>query len=220
MDLSLDDIIKMKKQTGVSQQNDPKGIRNGHQSHFNLQKLKELGARSGVIHRRTPSETRRSLDLKPSNKLRISNLHPGVDDNDIRDLFQEIGPIRKAAMFRNSAGKSLGVAEVVYHNAQDMMKAVNTYHTRTLDGQKMSVTIVSGSEARFKKSEPSILSRLGINPDDDIRKVFKKGSESSKIKKRNGNKKAKRNRDREEPMTVEELDADIEAYRQSKIGLI
>lgn len=207
MDLSLDEFIKMKKGSGADQTG-TKSNRAKNQFSLNLQRLEELGARSGIINARRAGP----LAVEPSNKLRISNLHPNVDDTDIRDLFQEIGPLRKAVVYRNSAGVSLGVAEVVFKNAQDMNRAVKTYDNRTLDGKLMSVTIVSGNDARSTSSNSSILSRLGIDLNADARKVMKKKHKGPK----KGKRKHKPSHTNEVPMTVEELDADIESYRQSK----
>ncbi|PVU95480.1 hypothetical protein BB561_001797 [Smittium simulii] len=76
---------------------------------------------------------------KPSNdqkgKILISNLDYKVTEADLRELFQQIGGVRKAALNFDSRGKSKGNGEVIFSKASDAYRALEKYNGVTLDGR-------------------------------------------------------------------------------------
>lgn len=72
-------------------------------------------------------------------RIVISNLHPSVSESDVRELFEDLGPLVTAHLVRP------GVAEVVYKSLGDAEEAVETYHNRQLDGQPMKCLLVKSS---------------------------------------------------------------------------
>lgn len=66
-------------------------------------------------------------------RIIVSNLHSSVSDGDVKELFEDIGPLISSKLVRP------GVAEVVYVVSKDAEEAVETYHNRQLDGQPMKV---------------------------------------------------------------------------------
>lgn len=217
MDVSLDDLIKLKKQTQpqsqrLSSQTSSKTI---SQSEFDLKRLKELGARSGIVNKRTTSNStqqQQQQNVSKSNRLRITNLHPGINQKDILELFQEIGPVMEASIVRDKTGHSTGVAEVVFSDSKYTSQAIKEYHCRTLDGQPMYVKRVPG-EVISRDPTTALLCRLGIKVESGINKQTKHPVAGRFAKK-------KRNRQKNsakcKPPSVEELDAEMEAYRQSR----
>jgi polymerase delta-interacting protein 3 len=63
----------------------------------------------------------------------VSNLDPSITESDIRELFEDVGPLHAARLIRP------GSAEVIYQNPGDNEIAVETYHNRQLDGRPMKV---------------------------------------------------------------------------------
>ncbi|XP_072029600.1 uncharacterized protein [Amphiura filiformis] len=64
-------------------------------------------------------------------RIIISNLHPVVTEEDIKELFGAIGNLTRARLVRP------GLAEVIYIKREQALQAITTYHDRELDGQPM-----------------------------------------------------------------------------------
>ncbi|KAL3267906.1 hypothetical protein HHI36_007044 [Cryptolaemus montrouzieri] len=106
-------------------------------------------ARSSNIHSRldasTPqpeshgifSQTKTKVVVPAGHRIVVSNLQSTVSQEDIKELFEDIGDLLAARLVRP------GVAEVIYKNLKDAQKAVDTYHNRQLDGQPMKCLLVN-----------------------------------------------------------------------------
>ncbi|RZC00557.1 polymerase delta-interacting protein 3-like [Asbolus verrucosus] len=70
-------------------------------------------------------------------RIVVSNLQPTVTQDDVKELFEDIGQLLAARLVRP------GIAEVIYKNLKDAQKAVDTYHNRQLDGQPMKCLLVN-----------------------------------------------------------------------------
>ncbi len=66
----------------------------------------------------------------------VSNLHHTVTEEDVMELFGDLGPLKRARMKEN------GDAEIVFVNKIDATRAVDAYHNRQLDGRPMKLQIV------------------------------------------------------------------------------
>ena len=69
-------------------------------------------------------------------KVVVSNLQPSVSQEDIVELFGDVGPLKRAKV------TTPGTAEVVFVNVADALKAIEVYHNRQLDGRSMKCQIV------------------------------------------------------------------------------
>ena len=71
-------------------------------------------------------------------KVVVSNLEESVTQEDINELFSDVGNVRNVRM----AGK--GVAEVVFARREHAEKAIDVYDKRQLDGRVMKLHIEGG----------------------------------------------------------------------------
>ncbi|OMO63648.1 hypothetical protein COLO4_32267 [Corchorus olitorius] len=75
-------------------------------------------------------------------KLYVSNLDHGVTNEDIRELFSEIGELKRYAVHYDKTGRPSGSAEVVYVRRSDAFAALKRYNNVLLDGKPMKIEIV------------------------------------------------------------------------------
>nr|CDS26983.2 RNA and export factor binding protein 2 [Hymenolepis microstoma] len=148
MDLSLDEVIAKSRKA-----------RRGRGS--KSQNVLRRTSGGGIQKRRSGDFPRRSLpdkwqhDMFQNNvvaKILISNLDYGVNDDDIRELFQEFGAIRRAAVHYDKSGRSLGTAEVIYNNRADAAKAIQRYNGLPLDGRPMNIQFVGEGSSKLSAS--------------------------------------------------------------------
>ncbi|CAH2079657.1 unnamed protein product [Thlaspi arvense] len=92
-------------------------------------------------------------------RLHITNLDHGVTNEDIRELFSEIGELKRYAIHFDKNGRPSGTAEVVYPRRSDAFQALKKYNNVLLDGRPMRLEILGGNN-----SESAPLSgRVNVN---------------------------------------------------------
>ncbi|KAL8193989.1 hypothetical protein R6Q57_026231 [Mikania cordata] len=74
-------------------------------------------------------------------KLNISNLDIGVTNEDIRELFSEIGELKRYAIHYDKYGRPSGSAEVLFARRSDAFQALKRYNNVQLDGKPMKIEI-------------------------------------------------------------------------------
>uniref|UniRef100_A0A2P2L0B6 RRM domain-containing protein n=2 Tax=Rhizophora mucronata TaxID=61149 RepID=A0A2P2L0B6_RHIMU len=79
-------------------------------------------------------------------KLYISNLDFGVSNEDIRELFSEVGELKRYAVHYGKNGRPSGSAEVVYTRRSDAFAALKKYNNVPLDGRPMKIEILGATE--------------------------------------------------------------------------
>ncbi|XVE99050.1 hypothetical protein REPUB_Repub03eG0163300 [Reevesia pubescens] len=89
-------------------------------------------------------------------KLYVSNLDHGVTNEDIRELFSEIGELKRYAVHYDKNGRPSGSAEVVYLRRSDAFAALKRYNNVLLDGKPMKIEIVGAN------SEVPISARVNV----------------------------------------------------------
>ncbi|KAJ8464552.1 hypothetical protein OPV22_027104 [Ensete ventricosum] len=80
--------------------------------------------------------------IETGTKLYISNLDYGVSNEDIRELFSEIGDLKRYAVHYDRNGHPSGSAEVVYTRRSDAMAALKRYNNVQLDGKPMKIEVI------------------------------------------------------------------------------
>ncbi|VDK38339.1 unnamed protein product [Taenia asiatica] len=198
MDLSLDEIISKnrasKRGRGSKSQTELRRISGGR---VQKRRINDFPRRS------LPDKWQHDLFLgngsglpKGNAKILISNLDYGVNDDDIQELFQEFGVLRRAAVHYDRSGRSLGTAEVIYANHADAAKAIERYNGLPLDGRPMNIQFVGAADG-----QASARNRLG----NMTRGRQQRG--------RGGGRGGRRgNRNTRPPVTKDQLDAELAAY--------
>jgi len=109
-------------------------------------------------------------------KIVIQNLQTSVTEEDIIELFGDIGALRRAKLVNP------GHAEVTFVNRSDAVKAVEIYHNRQLDGKPMKCQLVGSnnpvaSGGATLKLPPQLMGKrregAGSAPPPDIDSIHK-----------------------------------------------
>jgi len=153
MDLSLDDIIRMKKPASAgsgtkAKANNSDGALNGvKKSNFKRQ-------RTPVVTATSPRPAPPAAS--PSGKILVSNLASSVSAEDIDELFRGVGPLASFPVLHfDNSGKSLGSAEVTFQQRKDAPIAVKKYNGVSLDNKPMRIQLTMNEAG-------GIANRLGV----------------------------------------------------------
>ncbi|XP_020289681.1 polymerase delta-interacting protein 3-like isoform X2 [Pseudomyrmex gracilis] len=84
-----------------------------------------------------PKASSSSSPQSPGYRIVVSNLQANVTQEDIKELFEDVGELLVSRLVRP------GTAEVIYKTLKDATKAVETYHNRQLDGHPMKCLLVN-----------------------------------------------------------------------------
>ncbi|KAF8395096.1 hypothetical protein HHK36_019037 [Tetracentron sinense] len=163
-----------------------------------------------------PAQAGRASAIETGTKLYISNLDYGVSNEDIKELFSEVGDLKRYSVHFDRSGRSKGTAEVVFSRRADAVAAVKRYNNVQLDGKPMKIEIVGTNIVTPPAVTPATNGILG-NPNGVPRSG--QGRSGAMGRPRGGGGGGRgfgrgrgRGRGRSEKVSVEDLDADLQKY--------
>ena len=171
LDMSLDDMVKSSAQSkgkgkggngGKAVAGGRGGARAARQSAAPYQKPVSKGKGKGgggkgladMMHQSAPiAETRPqpAFVLTTGTTLRIGNLDWNVSEEDIYELFAEIGELKSASLATRPDGKSKGFAHVTYKRKIDAETALEKYNNVPLDGKPLKITLQTKVQSFLQK---------------------------------------------------------------------
>ncbi|KAG8376876.1 hypothetical protein BUALT_Bualt09G0109700 [Buddleja alternifolia] len=154
--------------------------------------------------------------IETGTKLLISNLHYGVSDDDIKELFSGVGDLKRCSVHYDRSGRSEGTAEVVFYRRRDAEAAIKRYNNVQLDGKPMKIEIVGMNMASPPMLPQASLGGYRINRGGPIRNARAQGRGGAIRGSRGGAPGMRRGRGggrgHDEKISAEDLDADLEKY--------
>ncbi|XP_028081966.1 THO complex subunit 4A-like isoform X2 [Camellia sinensis] len=102
-----------------------------------------------------PAQVGRVSAIETGTKLFISNLDYGVSNEDIKELFAEVGDLKRYSIHYDRSGRSKGTAEVVFSRRKNAEEAVKRYNNVQLDGKPMKIDTVGTNITTSAAPPPS-----------------------------------------------------------------
>ncbi|KAJ9178256.1 hypothetical protein P3X46_010156 [Hevea brasiliensis] len=155
----------------------------------------------------------RASAIETGTKLYISNLDYGVSNEDVKELFSEVGDLKRYSIHYDRSGRSKGTAEVVFSRRTDALAAVKRYNNVQLDGKPMKIEIV-GTNIATHAAPPATNGPFG-NSNGVPRGGQGRGGAVGRPRGGGGRGFGRgrgRGRGRGEKLSAEDLDADLDKY--------
>ncbi|CAL9770387.1 THO complex subunit 4A-like [Musa acuminata AAA Group] len=227
LDMSLDDIIKNNKQSAPGGRGRGRGSGAGparrvpnrsanRSAPYSVGKAPDsawqhdmFAAQMGGV----PAPAARASSIETGTKLYISNLEYGVSNEDIKELFSEVGDLKRYSINYDRSGRSKGTAEVVFARRADALAAVKRYNNVLLDGKPMKIEII-GTNISTPAAVPQ-LSNGAFGNSNGASKSTGPGRGSAGWPRGGGRGRGRdrgRGRGRGEPVSAAALDAELDKY--------
>ncbi|CAM8898676.1 unnamed protein product [Rhodiola kirilowii] len=167
----------------------------------------------------------RASAIETGTKLYISNLEYGVSIEDIKELFSEVGDLKRYTIHYDRSGRSKGTAEVVYSRRSDAAAAVKRYNNVQLDGKPMKIEIVGTNMSTPAPSSAvagfggaSGIPRGGQGRGGAFGRL--RGGNRGRGGRGSGSGRGRgRGAGRDEKLSAEDLDADLEKYHAESMQI-
>lgn len=168
-----------------------------------------------------PAKMGRISSIETGTKLYISNLEYGVSNDDIKELFAELGDLKRFSVHYDRSGRSKGTAEVVYSRRADGIAAVKRYNNVQLDGKPMKIEIIGTNvSAPAAPAAPAKTAGFGGAPRSgqrrgalsSSRRIGGGGGGGGRGGMRGGRGQGKRTGPPKKAISVDDLDKDLDNY--------
>ncbi|KAI8137747.1 hypothetical protein BJV82DRAFT_633870 [Fennellomyces sp. T-0311] len=219
LDMALDDVISQNKTDrrrphstrggmrgggGISKPHRG-GFRSGN-SNYSRQPYGSRPQRNGQQYNGNNNNSNNSYQQQQPrtsrNNLVVTNLHYNVTENDLYELFGQMGQLKRAFLHLGPSGGSAGVADIVFSNPHDAERALASYNNVELDGRPMRISFAS---------QPVIAQQYSSGGGPTRRPMRNSNSQGSRSGRggRGGN---RRRQDTRPRPSEADLDADMDSY--------
>ncbi|KAK4419093.1 THO complex subunitB [Sesamum alatum] len=215
LDMTLDDMIKMNKPSRSGHRAFGQGPTRRFQNRsasraapYSFGNAQETYSDPGMFAEGTAFSNAggaRVSAVETGTKLLISNLHYGVSDDDIKEIFLCVGDLMGCSVHYDRSGRSEGTAEVVFVRSRDAETAIKRYNNVQLDGKPMRIEIV-GMNRALPPLLPTLHGRNAQLQGISNPRRRPQGAARGMRKDRWGGS------GRGEKLSAEDLDADLEKY--------
>ncbi|XP_043690257.1 THO complex subunit 4A-like [Telopea speciosissima] len=169
-----------------------------------------------------PAQAGRASAIETGTKLYISNLDYGVSNEDIKELFSEVGDLKRYSVHYDRSGRSKGTAEVVFSRRGDALAAVKRYNNVQLDGKPMKIEVV-GTNVVTPAAVPPVPNGVFGNSSAVPRSGQGRGGAMGRLRGGGGGGRGfgrgrGRGRSREQ-VSADDLDADLEKYHSESMQI-
>jgi len=96
------------------------------------------------------------LGFETGTKLYISNL------DDLKELFAEVGELKRCSIHYDRSGRSKGTAEVVFARKAEAVAAMKRYNTVQLDGKPMQIEVIGAIPSTLSGRAPAAAGGAGV----------------------------------------------------------
>ncbi|KAJ6636190.1 THO complex subunit 4-A [Pseudolycoriella hygida] len=85
-------------------------------------------------------------------ELFVRNLHPDVSENDLFDLFSDVGELQIVQMHYDRSQRFLGTAIISFKRKCDALESIKEFNGKSLDNKIMNIVLLeSSSRANYRQ---------------------------------------------------------------------
>lgn len=115
----------------------------------------------GSLRRRNQNSRGGPLRKRRGPRLFIRNLTRSVTNNDLKTLFEKIGPLKRCGINWNDLGESKGTADVQYQYEEDTYKAFQKFDNTNVKGVPIRIELKGGNRIRKRVDNNNSIQNRG-----------------------------------------------------------
>jgi len=86
-----------------------------------------------------------ALSIETGTKIGIENLEYTVSEENLRELMETVGSVKKVVIKYDKSGRSEGAAEITFIRKADAQSALRTYQGTLVDGKAIRLSILGSN---------------------------------------------------------------------------